>query len=633
MDSRSFLDNLKESGLLPEDQVAQVSGRFSNSAMQVIVADLVDEGLLTPFQVKQLHAGQPKGLVLGQYHLLDELGRGGYGCVYKAQHKLMNRIVALKVIAPERVEDSRARAWFRREVLAATQLTHPNIALAYDADEIDGVLFFAMEYIDGLNLDTLVRQRGPVPIGTACEMLLQTAKALQYAHEKGMVHRDIKPANLLIPGAAITEAATDFAPQAPAAGRPVLVKVVDFGLARLQSSSANNTLLLQNERSFVGTPAYVSPEQARNVHEVDIRSDLYSLGCTFYFALTGRPPFQASTPLQIIVQHLEKEPAAIEKHRPEIPSALASIIRRLMAKKPEKRFQTPGELLGELGFFYALDRSGVQRSIPFPSVGVTFSRNETPADVVPSIAPESVPEYEYSPTRVLLLDEEKRAAAEPLAAGAPPKPSVAPPPTVLGPGQIAATVTYIPAVPPVSLPPDVTTEAPAQPLDQDLIPCWQEWESLVADLTTGRTLALDDRAYRLLHRRLLAACHAQAASVGLTHGALSRRIADLVQPWLTLATLSATDHETLASLYQQCRAINEKLGVGHGALRWISAAFLLLLGASFIYLTLQFVASSPASSWSGLIQRHPVVSLVLLLPLVLISSVLLMRKLFRTTTS
>src|SRR5262249_17838862 len=147
----------------------------------------------------------------------------------------------------------------------------------------------------------------PVPIGTACAMLLQTTRALQYAHEKGMVHRDIKPANLLIPSGAGADVAGDIAPSAGSAGRPVLVKVVDFGLARLQSSCNNNPLVLQNERGFVGTPAYVSPEQARNVHEVDIRSDLYSLGCTFYYALAGRPPFQASTPLQVVVQHLEKE--------------------------------------------------------------------------------------------------------------------------------------------------------------------------------------------------------------------------------------------------------------------------------------------------------------------------------------
>ena len=129
------------------------------------------------------------------------------------------------------------------------------------------------------------------------------------------------------------------------------MKVVDFGLARLQSSSSNNTLMPQNERGFVGTPAYVSPEQARNIHEVDIRSDLYSLGCTFYYALAGRPPFQGSTPLQTVMQHLEKEPDPIERLRPEIPPGLASIIRRLMAKKPEKRFQTPGELLGGAGIF------------------------------------------------------------------------------------------------------------------------------------------------------------------------------------------------------------------------------------------------------------------------------------------
>src|SRR5258707_448216 len=128
--------------------------------------------------------------------------------------------------------------------------------------------------------------------------------------------------------------------------------------------SVCNTLVLQTERGFVGTPAYVSPEQARNIHQVDIRSDLYSLGCTFYHALAGRKPFRASTPLQIVVQHLEKDAEPIERLRREVPSALASIIRRLMAKKPEKRFQTPAELLGELGFFYSLDRSGLQRSMP-----------------------------------------------------------------------------------------------------------------------------------------------------------------------------------------------------------------------------------------------------------------------------
>ena len=189
---------------------------------------MVQRGWLTEFQVKQLHAGQSKGLVLGQYHILDELGRGGYGCVYKARHKLMDRVVALKVIAPDLVADTRARTWFRREVFAATQLNHPNICIAYDADEVDNILFFAMEYVDGQNLEALVRKRGPLPIGMACELMSQAAKALQYAHEKGWC--TAIQAREPVDSKKISRRRPD-----PAASSPVPVKIVDFGLARLQS--------------------------------------------------------------------------------------------------------------------------------------------------------------------------------------------------------------------------------------------------------------------------------------------------------------------------------------------------------------------------------------------------------------
>jgi eukaryotic-like serine/threonine-protein kinase len=594
VDSGPFLDHLRNSGLLLDEQVADVSGRFSKGAMQVVLDELVGERILTPFQINQLRAGQPKGLVLGQYQLLDELGRGGYGCVYKARHKLMNRVVALKVIAPERVEDTRARAWFRREVLAATQLNHPNIALAYDADEIDGVLFFAMEFIDGLNLDMLIRQRGPLPVGTACEMLLQTAKALQYAHEMGMVHRDIKPANLLIPGGALADDVGEFA--LPTGARPVLVKIVDFGLARLQDSkSNNNTLVLQNERSFVGTPAYVSPEQARNVHEVDIRSDLYSLGCTFYHALAGRPPFQASSPLQIVVQHLEKEPEPVENHRPEIPSALASIIRRLMAKKPEKRFQTPAELLNELGFFYAQDRNNLPRSIPLTAASNVLVR--------PAIehSTSAAQESETSPTRVCLWENEKQ-------------------PTVESP--LAEPGTGVPVA---------DEPVVERPLDQDWIPRWREWTIVVADLSAGHRLLLDDVSYRVLHRQLLDACQSPGGKSGSLRSALIRKIADLVQPWLTLPTLTSTDHETLANLHEQCQAINREIGIGQASYGWLIGVFLLCAIFGFGYLLFQHFANQTSAAWFGLIRENPVAFLVILVPLMLISFSLVLGKLFRTS--
>jgi eukaryotic-like serine/threonine-protein kinase len=636
VESLSFLDHLKFSGLLAEEQFVDVSGRLSNSAMEIVISDLVEEGLLTPFQVKQLQAGQAKGLVLGQYHLLEELGRGGYGCVYKARHKLMNRVVALKVIAPERVEDSRARAWFRREVLAATQLQHPNIALAYDADEIDGVLFFAMEFIDGLNLDALVQQRGPVPIGTACEMLLQTAKALQYAHERGMVHRDIKPANLLIPRDTIAEAAPEYSPHTLTAGaRPVLIKVVDFGLARLQSSSSNNTLVLQNERGFVGTPAYVSPEQARNVHEVDIRSDLYSLGCTFYYALAGRAPFQASTPLQVVVQHLEKEPEPIERLRPEMPLALASIVRRLMAKKPEKRFQTPSELLGELGFFYNQDRSGIQRVIPFALPEPVPSCQTDPSVISPTAAPASsaghvAKECDYAPTRMMMWENEPKTSADATEQVDSAEPSIALAATVLAPQDNGATATCV--IPEAAAPASSQNEQTRE-VDRNLMRSWQQWAHVIDALASGRSPVLDDAAYRALHRQLLEACKTHAAQAGCPQAALFQRMVDLVQPWLNLRVLDAIDRETLVSLRTQSHAISASLGHdGDGSWKWAIIAFFLFLAGTAGFFTTQNLGNSPSmqiSAWMGFFQRNPLVSLTVLVPAVLIASVVVMKRLLR----
>jgi serine/threonine protein kinase len=199
VDRLTLFGRLRDSRLLGPAQLADVAARFpAGVPAHAFAAALVADGTLTRFQAQRLWAGQLKGLVLGQYRIQDELGKGGFGRVYKAVHGLMGRVVALKVIAPELVEDRRARDWFKREVRAATQLGHPNIVLAYDADEVDDVLFLAMEFVDGPSLDALVRKQGPLPPGLACEMMRQAALALQYAHEKGIVHRDIKPANLLL---------------------------------------------------------------------------------------------------------------------------------------------------------------------------------------------------------------------------------------------------------------------------------------------------------------------------------------------------------------------------------------------------------------------------------------------------
>jgi serine/threonine-protein kinase len=658
---QTFFDNLRQSRLLGDEQFAAVRERFDKGPIQAVVAALADEGLLTSFQVKQLWAGQTKGLVLGQYRVLDELGRGGYGCVYKARHSLMDRVVALKVISPELVGDDRVRTWFRREVLAATQLNHPNIALAYDADEVDGTLFFAMEYIDGPNLETFVRKQGPLPIGLACELMQQTAKALQYAHEKRMVHRDIKPANLLIPRGAVAEIQGNAAAGALAAGpRPTLVKVVDFGLARLQGQSTSKTLILQKEGSFVGTPDYVSPEQARNIHQVDIRSDLYSLGCTLYFALSGHRPFKADSVLEIIVQHLEKQPVPLEQHRPEIPPALASIIRRLMSKKPEKRFQTPTELLGELSFFYGAESSRPNIALPatplafgsavaaaakprtafnFPGRAETAHKDEQDTDSVEHLLP---------PTLLV-----------PAAGGESPPPQQSALEELAPPSQ----QTQAPAVTESELPADshhaddyqasalageevVAAAAPAAATDSTgprqfavdpaLIGSWKQWSGLVELLLQGRPLELGDAEYRDLHRALLQSCRCHLSRAAEVEQQLFQRIESVVEPWLNPQTLAAMDPETLSSLSLRCRQIDAVLGVSRKSILPLVLTLLALAVAAAVgWLLMQVPTrrwadlSSPAAWWR-FAEANPILSMAVVLLLMVVLSIPYLSRLFRT---
>jgi serine/threonine-protein kinase len=200
----AFLEHLRRSRLLTVGQVGEIAGRCaSGDPPQALLEELVAGGVLTPFQAERIRMGAAAGLILGQYRLLDELGKGGFGRVYRALHTVMDRVVALKVIAPEFAENERMRSWFKREVLAITRLAHPNVVMAHDAGDCDGALFLVMEHVDGPNLDKLVRSQGPLSITLACEVVRQTALALQYAHDQGMVHRDIKPANLLIQRAAL----------------------------------------------------------------------------------------------------------------------------------------------------------------------------------------------------------------------------------------------------------------------------------------------------------------------------------------------------------------------------------------------------------------------------------------------
>ena len=335
-DRDTFLQNLRICKLLTNQQFRLVIDKLGHVAdTRDVAKTLVSWKMLTRFQAKMLMMGRNSGFFVGPYRILDQIGQGGMGRVYKAVHQTMNRVVALKVLAPQMVSTERAQQLFLREVQAAAQLTHPNIVMAFDANQSDGRHYLAMEFVDGPNLEHHVRRTGPLPIGLACEIIFQAANGLQHAFEKGMVHRDIKPANLLLH----QDAGSDI----------VHVKILDFGLARLeQTEKSSARTIVARENSVMGTPDFLSPEQSRNLHETDIRSDLYSLGCTFYYLLTAKVPFAGGTTVDKVIRHHQEHAEPVEELRPEVPTVIAAIVRKLMAKKPDERYQTPDELMDAL---------------------------------------------------------------------------------------------------------------------------------------------------------------------------------------------------------------------------------------------------------------------------------------------
>jgi eukaryotic-like serine/threonine-protein kinase len=345
VDRQTFLANLRQSGLVGEEQLAAVAGELPESPRgRVVARALVARGLLTKFQAEQLLAGRTGGFFLGPYRILEQLGQGGMGRVYKAEHRSLGRTVALKVLAPSVLKSAKAQALFLREVQAVARLVHPNIVAALDAGQAGGRHYLVLEYVNGLNLDQLVRREGPLPVGQACEFIRQVALGLQHAGEQGLVHRDIKPSNVLLQ-------------RAGGAGQEAygLAKLGDFGLVRLgepgSAPGAGPGTIETKANTVMGTPDYLSPEQARDLHKTDMRSDLYSLGCTFYYLLTGRVPYPGGSTLEKLIRHSTEEAEPVERLRPGVPPAVAAIVRRLMAKKPEERFQTPAELASALAPF------------------------------------------------------------------------------------------------------------------------------------------------------------------------------------------------------------------------------------------------------------------------------------------
>jgi serine/threonine protein kinase len=325
-----FLDLVQKSGVVDEKKLDTYVAKLR--ASQALPDDpgklaglLVRDGLLTQFQAEQVLLGKWRRFTIGKYKVLERLGSGGMGSVYLCEHKLMRRRVAVKVLPAAKADDTSSLERFYREARAVAALDHPNIVRAYDIDQDDKLHFLVMEYVDGVSLQDLIKKSGPLDVLRAAHYVRQSAFGLQHAHETaGLIHRDIKPGNILV-------------------DRNGVVKVLDMGLARFFNDE-EDILTKKYDENVLGTADYLAPEQALDSHNVDIRADIYSLGGTFYFCLTGRTPFNEGTVAQKLIWHQTRQPKPIRSLRPEVPEGLVAVLEKMMAKDPAQRYQTPAEV-------------------------------------------------------------------------------------------------------------------------------------------------------------------------------------------------------------------------------------------------------------------------------------------------
>ncbi|APZ96550.1 serine/threonine-protein kinase [Fuerstiella marisgermanici] len=331
---QSFHQLLARSGLLQPDSIRKLAERFPAEAAnpEKFAGLLMTKRLLTKWQADKLLLGKHRGFFLGPYQLKSHLARGGMSTLYVAEHTETGEVHALKVLPPSRAAEASYLPRFLREAELAARLHHPNVMRVFDilsfTDAGQTVHFMVMELLNGRDLFNDVFQRGPLPLMDACEIIRQSANGLQYAHDAGLVHRDIKPGNLFI-----TDEGT--------------VKIVDLGLAAILEGQAESLTREYDER-VLGTADYLAPEQAVDSHTVDGRADIYALGCAFYFALSGRPPFVDGNLAQRILAHQTKEPQDIATIRADVPPEIQQLLKSMLKKKRTERIQTCAEIADQL---------------------------------------------------------------------------------------------------------------------------------------------------------------------------------------------------------------------------------------------------------------------------------------------
>jgi serine/threonine protein kinase len=336
---KQMLDRLLETGLISHEQFQELGGRKNPEDTLPSVAGvarrLVDKGVLTQFQASHISDGNPERLVVDDYVLVEMLGSGGMGEVYLARHRIMQRYVAIKLLVPRSAERIESIERFKREARAAAKLSHPNIVTALDAGIYNGQYYLVMEYVKGQSLGDIVKTQGAVRLNRALDLTIQAGQGIEYAHRQGVIHRDIKPSNLLL-----SDDGT--------------VKVTDLGLSRVLQPDRNLTGGSEGEDELtssgmiMGTVDFMAPEQAMTPRDADERADIYGLGCTLYFLLTGHAVFVGDTPMARLIAHRETPVPEITEALPNAPRRLDRILKRMLAKDPDNRYQTIGEALREL---------------------------------------------------------------------------------------------------------------------------------------------------------------------------------------------------------------------------------------------------------------------------------------------
>jgi serine/threonine-protein kinase len=363
---------IRRSGVLSERQFEEVSAKVASgeypSESRRLAERLIAERVLTDFQAGRLLRNKSHGLVVGRYVILDRLGAGGRGRVFKAQHRLMGRLAALKVIAPQIASRATSIARFYREMRLIGRLDHPNVVRAFDGDQIGDLLYIVMEYVAGRSLDYVLQHRGPLPAADVVNYMAQSALGLAHAHERGIVHRDVKPPNLLLSDEG-------------------QVKVLDLGLSALMEADSAASFATA-AGLIVGTVNYMSPEQAMAL-DVDGRSDLFSLGCTMYQLLCGRLPFPGEALAECLTLRIKGRAVPITDFRPDLSPGLVEVMDKLMARRPEDRFQTAAEAALALQTLAKAEGAAVSAPQPTPQAVPHFPLPESAAsqDRSPAFGP------------------------------------------------------------------------------------------------------------------------------------------------------------------------------------------------------------------------------------------------------